>query len=80
MCTSCSIVQVNLSGNQLCGIDYFKYGGGTYTVEGITAIADALRVSASMTTADLRGNLLDDASKQLLRDAVKDRPNFTLQI
>ena len=39
--------QVNLSMNALCGIDI--YGKGTYTSDGIKAIADALRVSASLT-------------------------------
>ena len=40
--------QLNLSNNQLCGLD--QYGRGTYTTEGITAIADALKVTASVTS------------------------------
>ena len=39
--------QLNLAGNELCGLNY--RGEGTYTVEGITAIAGALRVNASLT-------------------------------
>ena len=39
--------QLDLSGNQLCGLN--QWGTGTYTAEGITAIADALKVTASIT-------------------------------
>ena len=39
--------QLNLSNNQLCGLDAF--GRGTYTAEGVKAIADALGVNASLT-------------------------------
>ena len=41
------LVQLDLSGNELCGVDLG--GRGTYTTEGIKAIADALGVSASLT-------------------------------
>ena len=37
----------SLDANELCGVD--MYGEGTYTAEGITAIADALRVNAELT-------------------------------
>lgn len=39
--------QLDLGVNMLCGID--REGNGTYTSEGIIAIADALRVNASLT-------------------------------
>ena len=39
--------QLNLASNQLCGLDYL--GHGTYTAEGITAVADALRVNGGLT-------------------------------
>ena len=45
---SSTFPQLVLSSNALCGIQLF--GGGTYTVEGITAIAGALRVNASLTS------------------------------
>ena len=38
------LTSLNLSSNQLCGYVY-----GTYTAEGITAIADALRVNGALT-------------------------------
>ena len=42
-----SLTSLNLGHNQLCGLDQF--GQGTYTAEGITAIADALRVNGALT-------------------------------
>jgi len=45
------VLQLDLSGNHLCGIN--EYGQGTYTAEGITAIADALRVNGGLTSLDL---------------------------
>jgi hypothetical protein len=41
------LTSLDLSSNQLCGLD--RYGRGTYTAEGITAIADALRVNGVLT-------------------------------
>jgi NLR family CARD domain-containing protein 3 len=41
------LTSLNLSDNQLCGLD--MWGNGTYTAEGITAIADALRVNGVLT-------------------------------
>ena len=45
------VLQLDLSNNQLCGIDH--NGEGTYTAEGITAIADALRVNGGLTKLSL---------------------------
>mgnify|MGYP001444732240 CR=1 FL=1 len=53
---------------------------GSYTADGVKAIADALRVSASLTAANLQNNRLDDAAKQMLRDSVKDRAGFKLEL
>ena len=47
-------VQVNLSNNQLCGLD--RYGRGKYTAEGIKALADAVSVSASLTDLNISFN------------------------
>jgi hypothetical protein len=41
------ILQLDLSNNKLCGRD--RYGEGPYFAEGITAIADALRVNGALT-------------------------------
>ena len=51
-----ALTSLDLSNNQLCGLDYL--GRGTFTTEGITAIADALRVNGSLTSIDLSGNQL----------------------
>ena len=42
-----SLTSLNLADNILCGVNAF--GRGTYSAEGIKAIADALRVCASVT-------------------------------
>merc|ERR1712054_579995 len=42
------LTSVDLSCNQLCGLDV--HGNGTYTAEGITTIADALLISGGMTS------------------------------
>ena len=42
-----SLTSLDLSDTQLCGVT--SWGSGTYTTEGITAIADALRVNGSLT-------------------------------
>ena len=44
------LTSIDLSGDQLCGIWENRSGPqGTYTAEGITAIADALRVNGALT-------------------------------
>ena len=68
--------QLNLSGNQLCGIDVF--GNGTYTTEGIIALADALKVTPSMTLLDVRLNSLGEEGKAALRKALEGRSGFEL--
>jgi len=70
--------QLNLSANQLCGIDMF--GNGTYTAEGITAIADALKVTAPMTHLDVRVNSLGEEGKTVLRKAIEGRSGFELKL
>ena len=73
-----SSVQINVSYNQLCGLDW--QGNGTYTAEGIKAIASAISVSASLTAADLRWNSLDLDAKQQVRDSVRGRDGFKLKL
>ena len=58
------VLQLDLSRNQLCGLD--GYGDGTYTAEGITAIANALRVNGGLTRVDVRSNnIAGDGAEQL---------------
>ena len=71
--------QLDLSSNQLCGLD--GYGRGTYTAEGITAIADALKVTASLTRLDVRYNYsMGDEGKAVLRKAAEGHSGFELQL
>ena len=71
-------LQLNLSENQLCGLNVL--GEGTYNAEGITAIADALRVTASLTRLNVARNYLNRGGNgvELLRDAVREREGFKL--
>jgi hypothetical protein len=41
------VLQLDLSNNELCGLDSDSHGA--YTADGITAIADALRVNGALT-------------------------------
>ena len=50
------LTSINLSNNELCGLDFF--GHGTYTAEGIKAVADALSVNGSLTSLNLSSNQL----------------------
>jgi hypothetical protein len=58
-------LQLDLSGNRLCGIDEYDEGT-TYSAKGITAIADALRVNGALTRVDVRNNnIAGDGATQL---------------
>ena len=70
--------QLNLSDNVLCGVDIF--GRGTYTTDGINAIADALCVTASLTALGVRCNSLGNEGKALLQQAVQGRRGFDLKM
>ena len=77
------LTSLNLSKNQLCGIGTDWTGGehGTYTAEGITAIADALRVNGALTECNLRLNYnLGEAGEALIRDAVQGKASFKLHL
>ena len=70
----CLWLQLDLSNNRLCGLYKNSFTGevrGTYNAEGITVIANALKVTPSLTSLDAHGNDLDAQSKQALREAVK---------
>ena len=56
--------QLDISNSQLCGID--NRGWGTYTAEGIIALADAIKVNGSLTECNVRGNQLDSNSATML--------------
>ena len=64
---------MNLAYNALCGLDP-STGEGTYTKEGITAIADALRVSPSLTECKLLSNKLGVEGWTIIVNALHDSP------
>ena len=68
--------QVNLADNQLCGVYTDPMGNlqGTYTAEGIKAIADSIAVAPSVTECNLRGNgLNEDSAKKLAKIGTEKR-------
>ena len=56
----------------LCGLN--ALGEGTYNAEGITAIADALRVTASLTECKLRSNNLGIKGWTEIFNALRNSP------
>ena len=60
-------MQLNLGENMLCGLNPYT-GGGTYDATGITALAEALRANASLTSVDLSSNGLGPAGVKALVD------------
>jgi Ran GTPase-activating protein (RanGAP) involved in mRNA processing and transport len=65
-----SALQLDLSKNELCGVD--KYGDGDYTAEGIIALADALKVTPSITSLSLGQNELGDEGAIAIAQALKE--------
>ena len=53
---------------------------GTYTAEGITAVANALKVTASLTQLDVEYNRLGEEGETVLRTAVEGRSGFELKL
>eukprot|EP00900_Chrysochromulina_parva_P003387 jgi/Chrpa1/13049/Chrysochromulina_OHIO_Genome00024578-RA len=70
-----ALTSLDLSSNQLCGLDHL--GRGTYTAERITAIADALRVNGALTKLSLAWNKLGEEGTKAICEALKQ--NKTLK-
>ena len=62
------VLQLDLSNNELCGLDSDSHGA--YTADGITAIADALRVNGGLTKLSLAKNKLGEEGTKFLCDAL----------
>ena len=79
----CTVSQLNLSDNALCGVttDWMERPEGTYNAEGNKAIADAVRVAGSLTRLDVSLNMLNIGGEgvKLLRDALNERQGFELR-
>ena len=62
-------MQINLSLNALCGI--MPNGTGTYTADGIKAIAESISVSPSLTQLSIGDNPLGDDGFRVLLEGCK---------
>jgi hypothetical protein len=69
------VFQLDISNNQLCGIN--RHRKRTYTAEGITAIADALRVNGALTKLSLAENQLGEEGTKAICEALEQ--NTTLK-
>ena len=69
-----SLTSIDLSRNVLCGVSIDGRGdpSGTFTAEGITALADALRVCASVTKILVGSNRLGDEGATVLCNALRE--------
>jgi Ran GTPase-activating protein (RanGAP) involved in mRNA processing and transport len=72
------LTSINLSNNVLCGVD--NWGQGTYTAEGITAIAHAMRVNVNgaLTALDLSSNDLKDEGVCAVCEAIQSNKETKL--
>ena len=70
-------MQLDLSGNELCGLDNDGDGDGTYNAEGITAIADALRINSGLTKISLTQNVSGEEGTKAICEALEQ--NKTLK-
>jgi hypothetical protein len=78
-----AVVTGGLMSLDLCHNDLCNMVGGTYTVEGITAIADALGALGALTSVDLRGNWLVDEGWGAIFAAIcgnKDSKNMSMDV
>jgi hypothetical protein len=74
----CLFRQLNLSNNRVCGV-WVEYGTqeGEYNVEGINAIADALRVNGALTKLSLAQSKLEEEGTKAICEALEQ--NTTLK-
>ena len=70
------VLQLDLSGNELCGLDNDGDGDGTYNAEG-TAIADALRINSGLTKISLSQNVSGEEGTKAICEALEQ--NKTLK-
>ena len=68
-------MQINLASNKLCGLD--DRDRGTYTSEGIKAIADSISANASLMSINLQYNHLGPEGAKALAPALSGRASVT---
>ena len=69
----CVLLQLGLSNTALCGI---KYGEGTYTAEGIKALAGAIS-AGSLTSLDLSRNYVGPELGIAMAEALRVNASLT---
>lgn len=69
--TSAVLTSLDLSWNNLCGID--EYGYGTYDASGIKELIEAFSASTVLTNLELEGNHLAEAQYRAFEDAKKNK-------
>ena len=72
---------MDLSHNQLCGLYYDDDGElqGTYTAEGITAVANALKVTPSLTSVSLANNMISGIGGEHADGSGELRGTFSIE-
>jgi hypothetical protein len=70
------LTSLDLSRTQLCGLD--RDGRGTYNANGVTAIADALRVNGALTALNLSYNYLKDEGVRAICNAIQSNKETKL--
>lgn len=70
-----SLTSLDFRGNELCGLN--QRGKGTYTAEGIKAIADALGGSKSLTSLNLAKNRIGAKGATAIAHALRRLPSLT---
>jgi hypothetical protein len=71
-----SALQLDLSGNELCGVN--DDGGGNWTAEGIIALADALKVTTSLTLLDISRNGIGAEGAKAVAEGLKHNSSSSL--
>ena len=61
-------------------VESLDFSGKKLGPASVIVIASLIGDNASLTACNLRFNSLDEPAKQLLRDSVKDRPSFKLEL
>jgi Ran GTPase-activating protein (RanGAP) involved in mRNA processing and transport len=76
LCVCCSITDLNLAKNNICGVD--PHGRGTYATYGIQTVAGALRALGSLTSLNLQGNLIGLYGARAIGEALHVNRSLTL--
>ena len=71
------LTSLSLANNALCGVN--EYGNGTYTIEGIKGLCEALTSSTTLTSLNLQKNGLRPDAKRAMEAAAESRAQAQLE-